>query len=72
MLRARYEVMFAYHVRSQSRASRLVLARCVYATRMLHYGEEATISPCARVVITLVSSILRDTSFYNTYLEVPP
>ena len=49
---------------------RLVLARYVYATRMLYYGEKAIISSYTRVVITLISSILRDTSFYNIYLEV--
>ena len=49
---------------------RLVLARYVYATRTLYYSEKATISPYTKVVITLVSSILRDTSFYNIYLEV--
>ena len=71
MLRARYEVIFAYYVRGRFRATRLVLARYVYTTRTLYCSKKVTISPYTRVVITLMSSTLRDTSFYNTYLEVP-
>ena len=40
-------------------------------TYTLYYSKKVTISPYTRVVITLVSSTLRDTSFYNIYLEVP-
>ena len=71
LLRARSEVKFRCHVRGFARAVRLATALRTHATRMPHGCEKATISLCAGVVITLVSSTLRDTSFYIVYLEVP-
>ena len=61
---------FRCHVRGFARAVRLVTALRTYTTRRPYGYEEATISLYARVVITLVSSTLRDTSFYIRYLEV--
>ena len=58
-------------MRGFARAARLATALRTYATRTPDGCEKATISLCARVVITLVSSTLRDTSFYIIYLEVP-
>jgi hypothetical protein len=71
LLRARSEVKFRCHVRGFARAARLATALRTHATRTPDGCEKATISLCARVVITLVSSTLRDTSFYIIYLEVP-
>ena len=58
-------------MRSFARVVRLVTALRTYTTRRPYSCEEATISLYARVVITLVSSTLRDTSFHIIYLEVP-
>ena len=71
MLRARSEVKFRCHVRGFARVVRLVTALYIYTTRIPYGYEKATISLYARVVITLVSSTLRDISFYIIYLEVP-
>ena len=62
---------FRYHVRGFARVVRLATALYIHATRIPHGCEKATISLYARVVIALVSSTLRDTSFYIIYLEVP-
>ena len=71
MLRARSKVKFGCYVRGFARVARLVTALRIYATRTPNGYEKVTISLYARVVITLVSSTLRDTSFYIIYLEVP-
>ena len=71
MLRARSKVKFRYYVRGFARVVRLVIALRIYTTRRPYSYEEVTISLYTRVVITLVSSTLRDTSFYIIYLEVP-
>jgi len=66
LLRARSEVKFGCHVRGFARVARLATALRTYATRTPNGYEKVTISLYARVVITLVSSTLRDTSFlYN-------
>ena len=62
---------FRYHVRGFARVVRLVIALRTYTTRRPYGYEKVTISLYTRVVITLVSSTLRDTSFYIIYLEVP-
>jgi hypothetical protein len=53
------------------RVARLALASALYITRSLCSCEEVTIRFCIRVVLTLVSSTLRDTSFYILYLVFP-
>ena len=63
MLRAGSEVKFRCYVRGFARVVRLVTALRIYTTRRPNGYEKATISLYARVVITLVSSTLRDTSF---------
>ena len=71
VLRARYKVIFVYHVRGRSRARRLALARYTYTTRTLYGGEDMTISLYARIANILVFSTLRDASFQSFYLEGP-
>jgi hypothetical protein len=63
LLRAEFEVKSGSHVYGSARAERLAAARRTHATRTPQYCEEATISSVIRVVLTLVSSTLRDTSF---------
>jgi hypothetical protein len=53
------------------RAARLASASVLYTTRSLCSCEEATIRFCIRVVLALVSSTLRDTSFYILHLVFP-
>jgi hypothetical protein len=53
------------------RAARLAAASAPYATRSLCGCEEATIRFCIGAVLALVSSTLRDTSFYILYLVFP-
>jgi hypothetical protein len=53
------------------RVARLALASVPYTTRSLYGCEEATIRFCIRVVLALVSSTLRDTSFYILHLVFP-
>ena len=62
---------FRYYIRGFARVARLVIALYTYTTYTPNSYKEVTISLYTRVVITLVSSILRDTSFYIIYLEVP-
>jgi hypothetical protein len=53
------------------RVARLALASAPYATRSLRGCKEATIRFCIRGVLALVSSTLRDTSFYILHLVFP-
>jgi hypothetical protein len=53
------------------RVARLASASALYTTRSLCSYEEATIRFCIRVVLTLVSSTLRDTSSYILHLVFP-
>jgi hypothetical protein len=53
------------------RAARLASASAPYATCSLRGCEEATIRFCIRAVLALVSSTLRDTSFYILHLTFP-
>jgi hypothetical protein len=53
------------------RAARLVSASALYTTCSLCSCEEATIRFCIRAALALVSSTLRDTSFYILHLVFP-
>jgi hypothetical protein len=53
------------------RVARLALASVLYTTRSLYSYKEVTIRFYIRVVLTLVSSTLRDTSFYILHLVFP-
>jgi hypothetical protein len=53
------------------RAARLASASAPYATRSFCSCEETMIRFCIRVVLALVSSTLRDTSFYILHLVFP-
>jgi hypothetical protein len=60
-------------------AVRLAAASALYTTRMLRSSEGATISLCAKAVLALVFTTLRDTSFkytnwysFNSYINLDP